>query len=451
MTSTREVAPRGVARLLAGANENPTLANHLARFGALPGPDGLVELVAEAGLRGRGGGAFPTATKLAAVAAQGGRPLVVANAVEGEPLSRKDRSLLRVAPHLVLDGASLAARAIGADRAVIATALPAPELETAVFERSRQRLDPVALSVERVASGFVAGEETAVVQALARRGSKPTLKPPYPFERGLEGRPTLVQNVETFAHLALIARYGPEWFAGGTLLVTLGGAVARPGVHEVPLGASLPDVISACGGLAGPISAYLVGGYFGGWVAADAAHSVQLTPDAAGAGAIVALPASTCPAAECARVVRYLSDESAGQCGPCVHGLAAIADAFADARRDRRGDLERWTAMVAGRGACRHPDGAARFVRSALTSSQRTSPATRATDRAGARSSASSRSPHGEPRPAEASDRPDRLRRPRALRRALPRADRARRLGLPDPRSGADPALPREGCAPGGG
>ena len=89
--------------------------------------------------------------------------------------------------------------------------------------------------------------------------------------------------------------------------MTLGGAVARPGVHEVPLGASLPDVISACGGLAGPISAYLVGGYFGGWVAADAAHSVQLTPDAAGAGAIVALPASTCPAAECARVVRDLS------------------------------------------------------------------------------------------------------------------------------------------------
>ena len=366
-SAARREAPRGVARLLAGAYEQPTLANHLARHGPLDRERNLVELLAASGLRGRGGGAFPTATKIAAVGARRGDPLVVGNAVEGEPLSKKDRSLLRDAPHLVLDGASLAADALEAERVVIATTVPTPELDNAIGERRKRRLERVAFSVERVEKGFVAGEETAVIQALSGRGSKPTLKPPFPFERGLDGRPTLVQNVETFAHVALIARYGAEWFAGGTMLVTLSGAVAQPGVHEVPLGAGLADVIRACGGLTGPISAYLVGGYFGGWIAADAAEGVPLTADITGAGAIVALPASTCPAAECARVVRYLAGESAGQCGPCVHGLAAIADAFADVRRDRRGDLERWTAMVTGRGACRHPDGAARFVRSALT------------------------------------------------------------------------------------
>lgn len=365
--AVRRRPPSGVARLLAGAGSSPSLEHHLALYGPVEHPANVVELAAAAGLRGRGGGGFPTGHKLAAVAAEPGRRVVVANGAEGEPASKKDRSLLRVAPHLVLDGAVVAARGIGSREVVIAVSRPAPELENAIAERERRRADAVGFEVRRVPDGFVAGEETALLRALAGAPAKPTLKPPFPFERGLDGRPTLVQNVETLAHLALVARFGAEWFGRGTALVTLSGAVGQPGVHEIPLGATLADVLAHCGGTSAPVAGFLVGGYFGGWVAADAAATLRLTPDALGAGAIVALPASTCAAAECARVVRYLAAESAGQCGPCVHGLAAIADALSvDRRGDRRADVARWAAMVEGRGACSHPDGAARFVRTAL-------------------------------------------------------------------------------------
>ena len=353
--------PAGVGRLLADVGGSPSLHRHLEVFGPLDTATDVIRLAEEAGLRGRGGAGFPTARKLAAVAGRRGDAVVVANGAEGEPASRKDRSLLRVAPHLVLDGALLAARAVGAEQAVVAVSRPAPELERAAAER---RGSPV--EIRRVPDAFVAGEESALVRALEGRPAKPTLKPPYPFERGVDGRPTLVQNVETLAHLALIARYGPAWFGGGTALVTLGGAFVRCGVHEIPIGATLKDVVRRLGGEASRVQAYLVGGYFGTWVRPAEAADLALTPEVLGAGAIVALPQSTCALAECSRVVRYLASESAGQCGPCVHGLAAIADAVA-ANRVQRSKIERWTSMVEGRGACRHPDGAARFVRSALT------------------------------------------------------------------------------------
>lgn len=365
--SSRTAPPPGSARLLAGADGAPTLARHLALYGPLEHAADPIALAATAGLRGRGGGGFPTSTKLAAVAGERGRRVIVANGAEGEPASKKDRALLRVAPHLVLDGIAVAAQAIGAREAIVAVSRPAPAFDEALLERARRRADSVSIEVRRVPPGFVVGEETALLAALAGRAPKPSLKPPYPFQSGLDGRPTLVQNVETLAQLALLARFGPSWFGAGTALVTLSGAVARPGVHEIPLGVTLASAIELCGGSTAQVAAYLVGGYFGGWVAAADAARLELTPDVLGAGAIVALPSSTCAAAECARVVRYLANESAGQCGPCVHGLAAIADALAtDKRGDRRVDVRRWADMVAGRGACRHPDGAARFVRSAL-------------------------------------------------------------------------------------
>jgi NADH:ubiquinone oxidoreductase subunit F (NADH-binding) len=359
--------PAGAARLLAAADRPPTLDNHVETFGPLVHPQDVVALVDRAGLRGRGGASFPTGRKLQAVAARRGGAVVVANGAEGEPTSKKDRSLLRVAPHLVLDGAAVAARAVGAREVLLGVARHAPELGAAIGERKRLRVDSVSFDVRVVPETFVAGEETALLRALDGRAAKPTTKPPYPFEHGYRGRPTLVQNVETLAHLALLARFGPEWFGAGTALVTIGGAVARPGVHEIPLGITLADVIATAGGTTERVDAYLVGGYFGGWVAAADAARLELTSDLIGAGAIVALPASTCAAAEVARVAAYLAGESAGQCGPCVYGLRAIADALAVERRgDRRAEVDRWAAMITGRGACRHPDGVARFVRSAL-------------------------------------------------------------------------------------
>jgi NADH:ubiquinone oxidoreductase subunit F (NADH-binding) len=366
LTASAAARPaRSAARLLAGVGSPPTLAQHLLLYGPLPRVANLVELLHAAALTGRGGAAFPAARKLRAVAAADGRAVIVANAAEGEPISKKDAALLRVAPHLVLDGAALAARAVRASEVVVGITRPAPELLAAVRERSR-RADGVAFEVARVPAAFVAGEETALLRALGSRDGKPkpTTKPPYPFERGLRGRPTLVQNVETLAHMALLARYGPEWFGAGTALVTLTGAVAQPGVHEVPFGITLTELLASCGGVTADVAGILVGGYFGRWLAPAAAHTLTLTPETLGAGAIAVLPASTCATAEVTRVAQYLAGESAGQCGPCVHGLPALAAALND--RAGRKEAARLGALVTGRGACRHPDGVARFVTSAL-------------------------------------------------------------------------------------
>jgi NADH:ubiquinone oxidoreductase subunit F (NADH-binding) len=350
---------------------------HLDRFGPLPEGVDVGVLLEDAGLRGRGGGAFPAATKLRSVAGAR-KPVVVVNGVEGEPTSGKDKLLLRLAPHLVIDGAVVAARAVGAGEVVVGVADDArPEFAALISAFGQRGRGPVSLRAAAVPRGFVSGEETALLKALSGGDPKPTLKPPYPFERGLRRAPTLVHNAETLAYVALIARFGAEWFrsvgapvAPGTALVTLLGAVRRPGVHEIELGSSLGDLIRRSGGLTEPVSAFLVGGYFGRWVTVADAAPLRLMPETLGAGAVVALPASVCGLRECSRVVRYLARESAGQCGPCVHGLAAIADALerlVAGEVSARAQLERWAEQVRGRGACRHPDGAVGFALSALS------------------------------------------------------------------------------------
>ncbi len=341
----------------------------------------LIAAVAASGLRGRGGAAFPTAAKLRAVADARGRCALVVNAAEGEPMSAKDRALLEMAPHLVLDGAVLAAEAVGARDAVIALKRSAGPAQASLQRALAQRRDRTRLHVETVGDRYLAGEETALLRSLGGGPAKPTLVPPRPHERGLSGKPTLVSNTETLAHVALIARHGASWFRElgteehpGTALVTLGGAVARPGVYEIALGAPASGVI----GQTAALRALLVGGYYGSWLPADAIARVRLDNAslgrwgaALGAGVVVALPAGACPVAEVARVVAWMAGESAGQCGPCVHGLAAIAGALSSigagtADADVLARLARWAGQVDGRGACGHPDGVVRFVRSAL-------------------------------------------------------------------------------------
>jgi NADH:ubiquinone oxidoreductase subunit F (NADH-binding) len=373
------VAVAPARRLLAGIHSDRaiSLPEHQAHLGPVVFDAGLIDEVAASGLRGRGGASFETATKLRSIAGRR-RPVVVANAAEGEPASGKDKALLRATPQLVLDGVVATAYAVGARDAVVAVGAGArKELESVSRALAERRGDPVRIRIEAVPDTFVSGEETALLNALQGRAAKPSMKPPYPFERGLNGAPTLVQNVETLAHIALIARFGADWFRGagsadapGTALVTLGGAVAKEGVFEIELGSMLGDLLARGGNATEPLAAVLVGGYFGRWVPAIDAPGVRLVPDVLGAGAVVAFPASACGVAEAARVVRYLAGESAGQCGPCVHGLRAISTAFAelDASPDTaRARLERWTAQVRGRGACRHPDGVATFVESFLT------------------------------------------------------------------------------------
>jgi len=192
------------------------LAAHRARFGPLPADHGqLIARVEAAGLRGRGGARFPTAVKLAAVARRR-RPIVVVNATEGEPASVKDKALLHRAPHLVLDGAAAAGAAVGAREVIVAVERSAVSTlqatEAAVGERRAAGIDRLIVRVVGTPSRYVAGEETALIHWLNGGEAKPTLVPPRPFERGVNGRPTLVDNAETLAHLALIARFGPQWY-----------------------------------------------------------------------------------------------------------------------------------------------------------------------------------------------------------------------------------------------
>lgn len=364
------------------------LAAHHRRHGPLPATGGLVEAARAAGLTGRGGAAFPTWRKLASVAASAARtgrePLVVANAAEGEPASRKDRALVRHAPHLVLDGLRLAADAVGARRAYLY--LPpryADGMRAALAQRQGSGWDRLPVELVDAPPGFVAGEESAVLARVGGGRAVPVDRLRPVAESGLRGAPSLVQNVETLAHLAVIARHGPDWFraAGtaeepGTFLATVGGAVQRPGVYEVACGVPLGDLLATAGGPAAPVHAVLVGGYHGAWLPGTRLDTpvsrAGLAPfgGAPGAGVVVVLPEGACGLRATAGIVSYLAEASTGQCGPCRNGLPAIAQQFnALASAAGPADPARigWLArLVTGRGACRHPDGTARLVASAL-------------------------------------------------------------------------------------
>ena len=361
---------------------------HLDAYGPLPAARGLIGLADAAGLTGRGGAAFPAARKLATVAASGRRPVVVGNGAEGEPAAGKDLVLLQTVPHLVLDGLMLAAKTVRASDTYLYVERDSPALpavQTAVRERWKAGVDRQRIQIVHAPPRFLAGEESALVNRVSGGPALPRDTPPRVFERGVRGRPTLVQNVETLAQLALIARYGPEWFRTlgtaaepGTMLFSVSGAVAVPRVIEAEIGVSLRGLLEAAGGQTARLQAVLYGGYHGGWLAGADAFAVPLANAALrprgvslGAGVVVALPADVCGLAETARVARYLADESAKQCGPCLNGLPRIADALAvlagpRPNRRTRTWVEHWSSLVAGRGACHHPDGTVRFVRSAL-------------------------------------------------------------------------------------
>ena len=358
---------------------------HVGRHGRLELERGelLGELEAS-GLSGRGGAGFPVARKVRAVAERRGRPVVVVNAAEGEPTSGKDKLLLRHLPHLVIDGAVALARELGAREAIIVHSADARHagdaLRAAIEDRSARRFDGgCRIEAVELPAGFVRGQEGAVVQYLNGGPALPTVMPPRPFESGVDGRPTLIQNAETAAHIALIGRYGAGWFRElgtpaepGSALFTVSGAIGRPGVYEAEIGVRLKDLVATAGGVTGTPRAFLVGGYACAWVgAADAAAltldeaSLRALGGSLGVGAVTVLPAGACGICETARVARYLAHESAGQCGPCVHGLDAVAAALEHPSPDRA-RIERWLGHVTGRGACHHPDGTARFVASAL-------------------------------------------------------------------------------------
>jgi NADH:ubiquinone oxidoreductase subunit F (NADH-binding) len=340
-----------------------SLDAHPSGAGPLPhrGPE-LIAMVTAAGLRGRGGAAFPTGTKMAAVARGPGPKVVVANGTEGEPLSHKDRTLLTLNPHSVLDGIAAAADALGARRAVLCVKQGQPDLVALLRRAIAGRGDVVPVEVRETPDRYVAGQETALVRWLNGGEARPMVGP-RPFIQGVDGRPTLLDNVETLAHIGMIARYGADWFRQlgtqeepGSALVTVSGAVGRPGVYEIPLGLPLAQLLDDVE--AQPPAALLVGGYFGRWVDPRRRNQIELSDNGLadlgarlGCGVVVSIPDDSCTLAEIAAVAEWYASHSAGQ-------LAGERHAEVAARR--------WTDMVRGRGACQFPDGAAMFIESAL-------------------------------------------------------------------------------------
>lgn len=341
----------------------------------------LAALIADAGLTGRGGAGFPTARKLGVFLARPRGPVVVVgNAMEGEPLSHKDAALLQANPGLVLDGLQVVARALGGARAILALGpqVPATAVRSAAAEPARAHI-PVEVRV--LPGGFVAGQESALVRALDGERAVPRDRRDPVARRGVDRRPTLVLNAETLAHVALVVRHGADWWrsAGspddpGTMLVTVSGSrpdvVRAPGVVEVERGAPLRAVLERTGAATSRIQAVLVGGYHGAWVPASALYvplsRAGLAPwgAAPGAGVLHVLDRSDCPLDVVAGITGYLAAEGAGQCGPCANGLPALAGALAGNAPASR--VTALAAAVDGRGACSHPDGTARLVRSTL-------------------------------------------------------------------------------------
>jgi len=368
----------GAPRLLAGLDQAMTIGLdlHLATHGPVPGTDleRILGFLDHAVIAGRGGAGFPLAAKIRAL--RGGRRRVVVNGTESEPASHKDRLLLHRTPHLVLDGALAVANAVGARTVAVAV----HDLATAVVVSTAlaQRADAGRVTVRVVRGGFVAGEARAVVRALDGGPALPTGHRTPPTANGV-----LLANPETFAQLAVLLRVGPQRFAStgvpgepGTTLLTVGGAVGRPGVVEAPLGTPLRIVLTAA--RAEAPQAVVLGGYHGSWVQPMpqiplSRSGVAVAGASFGAGVVLVVGQQTCALGELARVAGWLADQSARQCGPCRFGLPALAadvvtlaagrPAAGRPAADAAFDHAR---AVTGRGACAHPDGAARFVTSGL-------------------------------------------------------------------------------------
>lgn len=378
-------------RLLAGPplDAGPeSLDAHLARLGPVPSGAArhAIDELEAAGLLGRGGAGFPVGAKWRSLANRwSGAAVVVANGAEGEPGSAKDRTLMATRPHLVVDGALLAAEAVGANEVVFYVGREHVAAGAAMRHTLESRRGSGGPSMRLVSApiGYVAGEATAAVHYINDADARPLQTPPRMSVAGVDGRPTLVQNVESLAYAALIARFGEGWYrsagraaAAGTALVTITQPGRASRVTEIELGTPLREVIEAAD--ASRPAAVVLGGYFGTWARAREVLDLPLERAAMsragltfGCGMVGLLPAGACGVTETARIMSFMASASAGQCGPCLHGLRSIGDATTrlaagEAMSGDLDDLVRWTGLVMGRGACRHPDGAAQLMASAM-------------------------------------------------------------------------------------
>lgn len=384
------IRPNSLPRLMHAASDRPlTLALHEAAFASSTSVTSLLDELEASGLTGRGGAGFPTALKARLIREQRGHnKFMVVNAMEGEPASHKDQTLLSANPHLVLDGAEYLASMIGANNIAVCVARDNPSVVNhvgrAIHERTRRSLRGPKLELHTPPWRYVAGEESALVHWLDDNESLPQYRPNRPHILKIGHGPALVDNAETCANVGLIGRYGAQWYRSlgtaatpGSTLVSVTGAVDHPTVVEVELGTPLRSILATAGADLDP-QAVLLGGYGGSWLGAshlDVAYdneSLKPVGVSTGAGVIVVLPRSACGIVETQRIVHWMANESARQCGPCAFGLPALAEDLSHIAHQSRDPkaahvrLVERCAVIEGRGACRHPDGVIRLVRSAL-------------------------------------------------------------------------------------
>jgi len=368
---------------------------------ALADPSGIIPAIEAAGLRGLGGAGFPAHRKWAAVAAQPGPgKWVVCNGNEDEPGTFKDRFLLSRTPHQVIEGALVAALAVKAANIALYVnpreAAAVQVLREAVTQWEAHPLlarladaigEALHLLVVTGSGLYIGGEETAVVASVMGGFPFPSLKPPYPAERGVNGAPTLLNNVETLAHAGQILRHGAEWYRGlglggapGTKLFSLSGDVLRPGLHELPMGTSLRSLVFENGGgmLAGKaFKAVFTGGPSNTLLTADDLDApldfdnLRARGSRLGTGAMIVVGEGTSILRKTAEYVAFFAANSCGQCPPCkigTHQVSRILERV-EAGAGRPGDLqalENLAELLPGSGRCGLVDGAATVLASSL-------------------------------------------------------------------------------------
>lgn len=320
------------------------------------GPAGVVDAVLRSGLRGRGGAGFPTGRKWSFAAAQESpEKYIICNADEGDPGAFMDRSILEGNPHAVLEGMLIAGYAVGAREGYVYVRAEYPlavkRLEIAI--RQAQKLGLLGknilgsgfnfdVDIALGAGAFVCGEETALLRSAMGFRGEPRVRPPYPVEKGLYDKPTIINNVETLANVPVIIRCGPEWYAAlgtggskGTKIFSLAGQIRNTGLIEVPMGISLADIVYDIGGGPPPgrrIKAVQTGGPSGGAVPAELLdvpvdyESLQAVGTIMGSGGLIVLDDTDCMVDLAKFYMQFAAHESCGACTPCRVGVVHVVD-----------------------------------------------------------------------------------------------------------------------------
>jgi len=313
-------------------------------------PAQIIDVVKVSALRGRGGAGFPTGLKWSFLRADSpGQKYVLCNADEGEPGTCKDRDLLRFNPHQIIEGMAIGGYAMGATVAYNYIRgefdEPIERFEAALDEARRAGLIGKNIFGSGIdfdlythigAGAYICGEETALMESLEGKRGYPRFKPPFPAARGIYGKPTTINNVETFASIPVILEKGAEWFLGlgkpnngGCKIFSVTGHVNKPGNYEIPLGTPFKELLEMAGGMkhGRQLKAVIPGGSSMPILPADVImnldmdfDSIQKAGSGLGSGAVIVMDETVCMVKMLARISHFYMEESCGQCTPCREG-----------------------------------------------------------------------------------------------------------------------------------